>query len=374
MTKHVSNLIIGAGAAGLAMGAHLSKNNLPYLILEQSSDVASSWRQRYDRLHLHTVKEFSALPYMPFPAHFPRYIPKDLLVQYYEKYVKTFALKINFNVGVSQVVRQAGNWLIEAHNGSTYSCDNVIICTGFNNKPYIPVVDGWHSASLRWMHASSYKNPQGLENKQVLVVGMGNSGAEIALDVSSVTAKAYLSVRGEVNIIKRDFLGNPIQKSAHVLGKLPHFVSDAIGLLMRNFMIGNVKRFGLKMPNLAPAKQLRLHGKTPMIDIGTVDAIKAGKIKVVPGLRHIQGNEVEFVNNQKVSFDMIIFATGYQSGLEMLVPEVKPYLNTNGNVSKWHLEALNGMYFLGFDIYANGLLQAIHADSYKILKHINIKE
>jgi len=113
MAEHTDVVVIGAGPAGLAVGACLRKAGLDFIILEKDHQVASSWRRHYERLHLHTVKQLSSLPYVPFPAAYPRYVPRHLVVEYLDSYAAHFDLKPRFGDAVRSVRRNGTDWLVQ---------------------------------------------------------------------------------------------------------------------------------------------------------------------------------------------------------------------------------------------------------------------
>ena len=214
-------LIIGAGPAGLAIAARLKQAELLFEILEQSDKIASSWHNHYDRLHLHTVKAQSSLPFINFPDHYPQYVSRHQLVEYYEAYAEHFQLKPHFNTKVISVRKLNNYWHVVCENGKTFEVQNVVVATGINRIPKLPYWKGQDHFEGEIIHASKYKNPEPYKNKKVLVVGMGNTGAEIALDLAEHQVEVDLCVRSEVVIVPRDFLGKSVQVRAQKLAKLP---------------------------------------------------------------------------------------------------------------------------------------------------------
>lgn len=361
-------IIIGAGPAGLASAGSLRKKNIPFVILEKSDTIAKSWVDHYDRLSLHTIKELSALPHMPFPDDYPTYIPKNTLLDYYKNYCANFEIRPIFNAQVKQISEDQNQWKVSCSNGQEYTSKTIIVCTGFNQVPYTPDFEGLESFEGSIIHSHTYKNPAQLAGKSVLVVGMGNSGAEIALDLSLHNKETDISVRGPVNIVPRDFLGNPTQKTAKKLAILPTFIGDRIGRLVQNISMGNLKKYGLEQAKLFPAQQLREYGKTPVIDLGTIPQIKKGRIKVQPGILKLSAKEVHFKNGTQKIYDHIILATGYRSKVESFAPFVKDHLNKQGHPNKLILKSQgkNQACFVGFNAYASGLLESIHEQAIEV--------
>jgi len=370
-TTSTHTLIIGAGPAGLATAGRLRQLDIPFEILEKSQNIADSWHQHYDRLCLHTVKELSSLPGLPFPEDYPRYVPRALLVAYFEKYAETFQIHPQLGQEVVHLRRKQGKWLVRTTQ-QDFRATNVVIATGVNRVPFLPQWTGQQDFEGKILHSSTYKNPKPFAHQKVLVVGMGNSGAEIALDLSEQGAEAWLSVRGAVNIVPRDFLGNPTQKSALMLAKLPHWLGDLIGVLLRRITIGDLSRYGIATPAIPPSKQLRVHGKTPVMDIGTIAQIKAGKIKVLPDIERFTQKEIVFANGAQLPFDAVILATGYRPQIQGFLEYTKGLLDAN-DLPKYIVGEgeYQGLYFIGFDNYtAGGTIGVINRDSKTIANAI----
>ncbi len=365
-------LIIGAGPAGLAIAGRLRRLNIPFEILEKSYHVASAWHEHYDRLHLHTVKELSHLPHLPFPEDYPRYVPRQKLVDYYEMYAKAFDIQPHFGEEVISIKKNNHKWRVKTASGKKWEAEQVVIATGVNRAVNRPLFEGEEKFEGRIIHSRLYKNADPFHDQKVLVVGMGNTGAEIALDLSEHQVETWLSVRSPVNIVPRDSFAGPTQLTALRLSKLPTWLGDRLGTLMRTLMVGNLSKYGIQTPKMPPAAQLRASGKTPVIDIGTVAQIKAGNIKVLPGISHFTNREVVFTNDEKYAFDTVILATGYQAKLQDFLEDTDRLLDAHGlPIQLIGTDKFRGLSFLGFDNYvAGGILGVIYRDSEKIANAI----
>jgi len=364
-------LIIGAGPAGLAMAGRLTKAGLSFDIVEKASDVGSSWRRHYDRLKLHTVKKYSSLPHLEFPENYPKFVSKDELVQYMEDYQNHFNLDIQFKTEIERIERTGNDWVVKQNNEEKIY-RKVIVATGVNRVPFYPDFEGFKTFTGEVTHSRNYKNPNPFINKKVLVIGMGNTGAEVALDLCNHAVETAISVRSKVNIVPLEFLGRASQETAFTLNKLPKPMARSISKLAQKLAIGDLTRYGLPKPDVSPIEQLSKTGKTPVIDLGTVKVIKDGKINIYPDIKRFSENIVEFTDGRKDAFDHIILCTGYKSQLEDFIPNIEPFLDENANPKSWRGEKeMEGMYFLGFDLFkAGGILGVINDDSEKILYDI----
>lgn len=369
-TRH-DTLIVGAGPAGLAIAGRMRKKGLPFHLLEAKDSVGFSWQNHYERVHLHTLKQYSHLPHLPFPAGTPRYVPRQQVAQYLADYAAHFDIQPAFNQAVASAVQTEAGWHITTAKGDLFDCTNLVMCTGVNRKPVMPEWEGMASFPGTLIHSKTYRNATPYLNQRVLVVGMGNTGAEIALDLCEQGVDVTLSVRGSVNIVLRDTLGNPIQRTSMMLAKLPTKVGDPIGRFLAKLTVGDLSKYGLHRPDMAPAKQLRTLGKTPVIDVGTVKQIKKGKIKVMPGITASEGNDLTFSDGRTAAFDAIVLATGYTASVTEVVKGIEPMLNEHGNPNDLWSNSFPGLYFLGFNPYSNGILHGIHQDSEKIVTHLS---
>jgi cation diffusion facilitator CzcD-associated flavoprotein CzcO len=351
--------IIGAGPAGLAVGAALRTARKEFVILERSSTVGSSWRGHYERVHLHTVKQWSALPYLQFPASYPRYVPKVLMIEYLERYAERFRLQPRFGETVRSVERTGLGWRVESTSGSVHA-RRVVVATGLNAKPKIPSVDGLETFSGQVLHSAAYLDAAPFVGRSVLVVGMGNTGAEIALDLCSSGADPSVSVRGGVHMAPRDLFGLPIQLvAAAATTLLPDVVNDAIFPTILDWALGYPAKHGLRRPKEGLLHQIKTRGRIPVLDIGTVRKIADGAIHVVPGLSAVRGRQIVFTNGTTGQFDAIIFATGYE-------PNYSSFLAGEPTACSDR----SGLHFVGFKNPVTGLLREISREALRLAAEV----
>jgi cation diffusion facilitator CzcD-associated flavoprotein CzcO len=355
VTIDTPTLIIGAGPAGLAVAGRLHRLGTEFEMVEASDRVADSWHGHYDRLHLHTVKQHSHLPHMPFPSTYPRYVPRRMLVDYFSRYAETLQIRPRFGVRITSVVREGEVWRAESSEGDVFRSPNIVIATGINRVPHRPSLPGEEDFEGWITHSRDYRNPERFLGHRVLVVGMGNTGAEIALDLCEHGVATTISVRGPVNIVPRDVLGRPTQLTAMLTARLPERLGDRLGMLMRNLTVGDLSAVGIETPRLPPAAQLRVHGRTPVMDIGTVKRIKSGEIRVKGAVARLTTDAVVFSDGSEERFDDIILATGYRPVLEEILPDHEGLLDANGVPHRVVAGVPHrGLFFIGFDNYQPG--------------------
>jgi cation diffusion facilitator CzcD-associated flavoprotein CzcO len=374
--KYTPAVIVGAGPAGLATAGRLRKLGVDFEVLEQTDKIASTWHNHYDRLCLHTVKQLSNLPHKDFPDNYPLYVPREDLVQYYEDYAADFDIKPHFNQQVNDVKRQDnGQWQVSTAAGLSFLTDHVIIATGVNRVPHSPTWEGQDSYKGQLTHSISYKNADPFQGHKVLIIGFGNTGAELALDLSENDVDVTVSIRTPITIVPRDVNGRPVQVTAKQLAKLPFGLGDWLGTQIRRFIIGDLTKYGVPLSKIHPAVQLRETGKTPVIDLGTVAHIKSGKIKVVGDIDRFCEEGVILENGEKRAFDSIILATGYRANLHDFVENVDSLLDKYKVPKEAVAEGRHeGLYFVGFDNYKlGGLLGTIFTDSETVAETIKAK-
>ncbi len=368
------SIIIGAGPAGLATAGRLRQAGKDFVVLERSEQVGHLWHLHYDRLCLHTVKQLSELPGLPYPDHYPTYVSRSQLCDYFTAYAKQFAIEPIFKVEVSSISPNTDGlrWTVVASDGREWSSDHVVVCSGLNRVPNTPSWEGQEQFSGSIEHSRAYKNPSTYQDKKVLVVGMGNTGAEIALDLAEKGVDVAISVRGAVNIVPRDINGRPTQLTGKQLEKLPFGLGDWLGNQIRRFVIGDLRKYGLKTKKISPLQQLKETGMTPVIDIGTVAMIKSGKIKVLPDVRSFEGDNVIFSDGSKQPYDAVILATGYRANLADFLTGLDPILDRYDLPKTPSPEGdLAGIHFVGFDNYKlGGLLGTIYTDSETVCESI----
>jgi cation diffusion facilitator CzcD-associated flavoprotein CzcO len=374
MREETEVVVIGAGPAGLATGACLRERGIPFTILEQAGAVGASWRRHYERLHLHTVKQFSALPGMPWPASVPRYPSRAQMVVYLERYAARFRLEPRFGEEVTRASRGDAGWVIQTR-ARELRARALVVATGYNRIPKVPAWPGQERFRGEILHSSGYRSGAAFRGKRVLVVGIGNSGGEIALDLWEQGADATIAVRSPVHVMPRDLYGIPAQiNSLFLLGRLPLSIADRIAQRILAGAVGDLSRWGLRRPAIGPATQVVKHGRIPLIDVGTVARIKQGQIRVAPGPREITEGGVVFADGREMPFDAIVLATGYRAGLEEILEDAAAYTDERG-YPRWHgaPTPAPGLFFIGFRNPITGQLHDIAAEAPRIARHIGTR-
>jgi cation diffusion facilitator CzcD-associated flavoprotein CzcO len=360
-------LIVGAGPAGLAVGAALRRKGVPFEIIERSHAVGAAWRRHYDRLHLHTPKQQSSLPFLPFPKSTPRYPSRDEVVAYLEAYARAFDLDPVFGVEVLRCERAADDrWHVHTNRGMR-DVRRLVIATGFSRVPRRVAWPGLDTFADTAMHSADYANGRRFRGRRVLVAGFGNSGAEIALDLAECGATCAVSIRGAVNVVPRDILGVPITSLGRAGRLLPLRIADTLNALIVRLAIGNLAHLGLRKRSDGPLAEIVEARQIPVVDVGTLAAIGDGRIAVRPAIESFARDGVRFVDGRNEPFDAVVFATGYETGLATLFGrEAATLLDAAGRPRVSGYEAAHGLYFCGFNLAPAGLIGEISVEAQRI--------
>ncbi|TMW99720.1 hypothetical protein EJD97_002091 [Solanum chilense] len=370
-------VIVGAGPSGLAVGACLKEEGVPCVILERSDCIASLWQKRtYDRLKLHLPKQFCQLPKFPFPEHYPEYPSKRQFIEYLESYAKQFDLTPQFNECVQSAKYDefCRLWRVKTVSADgaevEYICQWLVVATGENAERVVPEIDGLNEFGGEVVHACDYKSGEKFRGKKVVVVGCGNSGMEVSLDLCNHDAQPSMVCRSAVHVLPREIFGKSTFELAMLLMTwLPLWLVDKILLILTWFILGDIEKYGLKRPSTGPLQLKNSQGKTPVLDIGALEKIRAGKVKVIPGIKKFSCGTVELVTGEKLEVDSVVLATGYCSNVPYWLQESE-FFSKNGYPkaqfpNNW--KGKSGLYAVGFT--KRGLAGA-SADAIRIAKDI----
>ncbi|KWV44838.1 thioredoxin reductase [Rhizobium altiplani] len=362
-------IIIGAGPAGLACAVALQARGRPFLVLEKGDTLAASWHRHYDRLRLHTHKIHSALPGMPMPRRFPKYPSRLQVIEYLETYSSSNDIEVRFGVRAT-TIRKDKTWIVESSEG-TFQASNVILATGLSNAPIRPTWEGQALFSGKLLHSSEFQNAAELAAERVLVVGFGNSAGEIALECAEAGLHVAMSVRGPVNVVPLELFGVTTASIAIAQRFLPYRLVDAVNAPILSLRFGDLGAFGVERARGGPLAGIIERGRTPMINIGTIERIRSGDIKVFPAVTSSDDRQVQFADGRSGIFDAIVLATGYRPGLEALLPDFEQRFGGADGPARGDLQPANdGLYFCGFTAVPTGLLREVGLEAEKIAASI----
>ena len=364
----MTTIIIGAGPAGLAVAAELRRRGKSSIVLERADHVGSSWRGHYDRLHLHTVRWMSHLPGYRIPRSEGPWVARDGVIRYLDDYARHHEIDVRTGVSVDRVDRDSmapDAWTVHTSHGA-FAASSVVVATGYNHSRSLPEWAAHFTGVIQ--HAADYRNGAHHEGQHVLVVGSGNTGAEIAVDLAEHgAARVELAIRTAPHIIRRSVLGMPTQLAGLVIKNFPLHLGDRLGRVATRLTSSALARAGMPVPTDGMFSQAAL-GRVPIIDVGLIEAIVASRVRPVAHVVRAHGASVELVDGTRLEPHAIVLATGYQRGLVPIVGHLDA-LDAHGvpRVRGASTAAsAPGLYFIGFTPPISGMLREIALDARRI--------
>ncbi|GAB2214497.1 hypothetical protein Droror1_Dr00018848 [Drosera rotundifolia] len=343
-------IIIGSSLSGLATAACLHRLSIPCLLLEQEDCTAPLWRKKsYDRLHLHLPKHICDLPHFPMPDHYPKYVPKDDFVRYLDNYAAHFGINPLFGRCVERAEYDvvAGLWVVRVKDGEEYKGKFLVVAIGENGDPFIPRIAGLDTFTGRVVHSTEFRSGTEFRDKNVLVIGSGNSGMEIALDLANEGANTSIVVRSPIHLMTREiiYLGLMLFRYS-----FPIRAVDMLLVWLSKLIFGDLTEYGILRPKEGPYEMIGKYRKFPVIDVGTIDKIKSHQIQVLPAVTVVRQNDITFENGRSHNgFDVIVLATGFcKSSCQWLQGGDYQKDGPSKEGSSVHWKGSNGLYRVGF--------------------------
>jgi cation diffusion facilitator CzcD-associated flavoprotein CzcO len=364
-------VVVGAGAAGLSTAAALSRRGIDALVVDRNEHIGESWARRYERLHLHTIRRFSGLAHGPIPRSYPRYLSKDEYAEYLANYAERLQIRVALGEPVTAVrATERPTWEVVTPR-RTIGADVVVVATGHYAAPTATYWEGRDEFPGRLLHSAEYRTGSEFAGLRALVVGLGNSGAEIATDlVEQGAASVSVAVRTTPPIVTREMFGVvPVQLFGITLMPLgmPRLV-DRIGAKLRRRAVGDLTEYGLGEAAWGPFTARR----PAVIDVGFLGVLKAGLVTARPALERLSRDGAVYADGSSEEVDVVVAATGYGTGLESVLREVTGLLDDAGQplARSGAPTAAPGLYFIGFDETIRGHLFEARRESKRLARHI----
>jgi putative flavoprotein involved in K+ transport len=341
-----ATVVIGAGPAGLATAAELRRRGVAAVVLERADAVGASWRGRYDRLRLNTSRWFSKLPGGSYAAGTGVFPTRDEVVTYLEDYARDNALDVRLRTSVERIDPDGAGWVVRTSSGD-FPAEHVVVAAGYEHTPFVPEWPGLDRFRGALLHAAEYRNPEPFRDRDVLVVGPGCSGMEIAYDLAEGGArKVRLSVRTPPNILIRSPMGPAF---ALALMRVRPQRADRVVNFVRSKEVGDLTEFGLPVPEEGTFSRLRRLGVAPaIVDKVVLEAIRERRIEIVPSVASLDETGADLDDGARIEPDAVIAATGYRTGLEPMVGHLG-VLDDHGTPRAFAPEAAApGLRFVGY--------------------------
>ena len=293
------------------------------------------------------------------------------MVRYLERYARYHRLNIRTGVEVRRLLRDGEDWRLKTNEDDIVG-RSLVVATGFNREPFLPDWPGRETFGGELLHSAAYRNPSAYRGKSVLVVGTGNSGAEIAVDLAEGGAReVMISVRTPPNILRRDVGGFPSQVVGVLTRRLPVPVVDRVAAVVQRLTIGDLGRYGMPAP--ASGLYTRVNRDSiPILDVGLVRLLKERRVRVVPAVEGFDGAGVRLAGGKMIRPDAVIAATGFRRGLEELVGEHGLVAARGRPVAHGDRADPNApnVYFIGFTNPLSGNLREIGIDARRMARAV----
>ncbi len=359
-------IIVGAGPAGLATAASLKRRGIAYRLLERGDSLGHSWVNLYDSLRLHTGKHLSHLPGYRFAAGTSLFPSREEFVRYLRDYARHFGMVVETGKDIAAVTKAGSGWRVTAADGERHDASSLVISTGIIANPRVPSLPGQDRFRGRVMHSVEYRRPNEFIGRRVLVVGVGNSGAEIGAELARAGAHVTALVRSGANVVPLMLAGLPIQYVAYVMRWLPRGARERI--------IGRVQRIMEKKhgPPVLPRPAHSALDAIPLIGFHLVEAIREGLIVVRRGsLTELTETGARFSDGGGADFDVVLLATGFGAALSPLGDHIrrdaKGFALRSDRVTSADHERL---YFVGHNYDSTGGLSNIRRDARLVAERI----
>jgi putative flavoprotein involved in K+ transport len=315
--EHLEVAVVGGGQAGLAMGYYLREQGSRFAIFERGDSIAPAWRERWDSLTLFTPRRYSALPGLPFPGDQDGYPTRDEVIAYLERYAEAFEPPIELNGEVRRLSREGGRFVLEV-GGRTVTADQVVVATGPFQTPLVPKLAQDLDPGVWHVHSTGYRRPGDVPERTVLVVGGGNTGFQIAKELSA-THKVLLSVGSKQKPLPQRIAGRDLFWWLTTTRLLSTTVESRLGnkLQHRDTLIGS-----------SPRELTRRYG-----------------VELKPRAIAAEGHTMRFEDGSELEVDAVVWATGYRTDFSWID---LPVLDPNGRLRhRRGVTDVPGLYFLG---------------------------
>lgn len=354
--------VVGGGPAGLAVAGALRRRGVDALVLERGEGVGASWRGRYARLRLNTVRWMSHLPGQRMPRRLGRWVSRDEYVGYLEDYVVRQGLRVRTACEVERI-DGGPPWRLRLLDGSSIRSDAVVVATGFDREQLPVAWPGVERFGATVVHAGDYIDAARLPGERVVVAGTGASGMEIAVDLATAGRAVTVACRTPPNHLPRELLGLPLTPLGVADDWTPTAVGDALGGLLQRAAYGDLSSWGLPPAPRGMSSVHRRTGKGPVVVDGFCELLRAGRISVVDAVERLEPGAVITAGGRRVGADALVAATGYRRGLEPLVGHLGA-LDDDGEPGR----TLPELHFVGYRVPLTGQLRAQRIDARRLAR------
>ncbi|MGH3758458.1 flavin-containing monooxygenase [Actinophytocola sp.] len=366
-------VIIGAGPGGLAVAWTLKEAGLDPLLLDREKVACSSWYTYYSSLRMNSWRRLSHLPGMKLTAEFGPWPMRNDFITYMEKYVRVLDPDIRFGTEVYRVDREGDGWVVRTSIGDL-SARNVVVATGLHRRPWMPDWPGREEFAGELTHARDYTVPDPYVGKDVLVVGCGPTGIDIAVALARAGAsRVRLSIRHMPVLFKLHWTTSVLSQAIKY-GPVPHWLVNRASLLMHRLQWGDLSEYGIAMPvEGTMAGTARIGHAYGAIDRGLIPAVREGAIEVVRGVTGFDRKSVLLEGDVSIKPEVVIAATGQRPDMEGLLGHLGVLNERGGRPKMFGADTLPhapGLYFQGYRL-PPGQLPDMSVDAWAIARGIS---
>ncbi|MGC7101758.1 flavin-containing monooxygenase [Amycolatopsis lurida] len=355
--------IVGAGPAGLSAARAFRRLNIPYDHYERHSDVGGIWdldnpgTPMYESAHFISSRTTSGFFDFPMPGSYPDYPSNRQILQYTREFAAAYGLyeRIRFNTAVDLVESDGTGWKVNLADGSSRDYRAVVCATGVTWAPRMPEHPGEFAGEIR--HSSTYRSPTEFRGKRVLIVGLGNSGADIACDAAANADAAFVSVRRGYHVIPKHIFGIPSDEFKQRGPKLPLWLERPLFHAMLRVLQGDLSRLGLPKPDH------KLFESHPLLNSQLIHHLQHGDVAIRPDVTRLDGGRVRFADGSTEEIDLILYATGY----DWSIPYAEKYFDWQDGRPDLYLTAFSRT---NHNLFGLGYLE-INSSAYTVFDHIS---
>jgi putative flavoprotein involved in K+ transport len=353
-------VVIGAGPAGLAVARELKhRHGIDALVVDRAAAPAISWRTRYDNFRLNTTGFLSHLPGQRIPMAAGRWPTREDMVRYFDNYVQRQKITLQLGCEVNSIDRAEGGWRLDTSSGEIRT-RAIVLATGNYRTPIIPPWPGLSHFTGDLVHSGNFSNAWPFRDRDALVVGAGNSAADIAVQLANNGARRiWLAVRTPPHLVRRAIAGFPSDIFLELFAWAPAGAVDPMIGLSERLMWGDLSAYGFNSPPLGLKATVERTGRIPTLADELIDAVRAGRVEVVAAVEAVEPDRVMLADGSWITPAVIIAATGFSTDLDGVVGHLD-VLDERGKPRGGFASHIgDGMFAIGYGIPPNGPLRAI---------------
>jgi putative flavoprotein involved in K+ transport len=364
-------VVIGAGPSGLAVARELEhRHAINTVVIDRAAAPAISWRTRYDNFRLNTSGFLSHLPGQRIPVKAGRWPTKEDMVGYFDDYVRRQHITLKLGCGVNRVEREGAGWRLDTSLGEIRT-RAIVLATGNYRTPIIPAWPGLGHFKGELVHSGNFGNAWPFRDRDVLVVGAGNSAADIAVQLANDGARRiWLAVRTPPHLVRRAMGGFPSDIFLELFARVPASTIDPIIELSKRLMWGDLSAYGFHQPPLGLKATVEQRGRIPTLADELINAVRAGRVEVVAAVEALEPDQVILADGKTVTPEAIIAATGFSIDLDGLVGHLDVLDECGKPRGGFASHIGDGMFAIGYGIPPNGPLRAIRLHATPLAREI----